>query len=648
MFRKIHVLPSMATFFVLSFFSLTSSVPLDFRQRSPPSSVTPLSTRGVYPVIFEDAGKLALSNAFIHILLPLNLTRIRRDIASVHNLLLDAIKNDHTQFAADSYYDNLIKINEDWTPQANNFMTRLCAVTDTFNSIVALLPDSNQVTLDESLFASNPTLMPLAPLRKKRNLALLLPFLKEAVGTFWGLFGKPALSALMSSVASGQRPNNVLLAISSDNMKRVSGVVGRIAESIRGNQALITKNKEFFQSYPVYSEAVASIEREIQKVVNVIQQLNNHRLSIDWLNEKEMRAIHLSVEQFAKANDITPLTNAWSDYFQIETSYVRDGYDVTAILHVPCAGGKELLSMLRFVPAPIPLPDHERSFKTISATFKSQSQYPITENFPEALYIKPEADLLAIGSNNQYKTLSIDDLDACVKKNNIYVCDKPNFLKTKLSNSCVGALYEKNKEAALRHCHYEKRPFVEAVFQIETSTFIVFSPVKFTARFSCRRNSYTADITEANRIFVAPDCRLPLNDHVLQSSNHYTMSGDTEITNWEFDPLQAPVGRLMDNGELLLSETTTPPPPIIDTTIYATNDQLHHALLAMASTSFMAILYPLFMMCRCLSHHCRTQSRQENWHDDRSIEPIAEVPMQQVYANHPPIVPRHSVNNQIQ
>jgi hypothetical protein len=489
--------------------------------------------------------------------------------------------------------------------------------------------------------------MPLAPLRKKRNLALLLPFLKEAVGTFWGLFGKPALSSLMSSVASGQRPNNVLLAISSDNMKRVSTVVERVAQTITGTQSLINKNREFFQSYPIYAEAVSTIEREITKVVNVIQQLNNHRLSVDWLSEKEVRAIHLSVEQFARANDITPLTSAWSDYFQIETSYVRDGFDVTAILHVPCAGGRELLSILRFVPAPIPLPSHERSFKTISATFQSQIQYPITEDFPEALYIKPEADLIAIGSSNQYKTLSIDDLDACVKKNNIYVCDKPNFLKTKLSNSCVGALYEKNKEAALRHCHYEKRPFVEAVFQIETSTFIVFSPFKFTARFSCRRNSYTADITEANRIFVATDCKLPLQDHVLMSSNHYTMSGDTEITNWEFDPLQAPVGRLIDNGELLLSETTTPIPPIIDTTKYATNEELYHAILAMASTSFLAILYPLFLICRCLSHHCRNQGRDETWRDvQRTTAPVTDVPMQQVYANHPRIVPRHSVVKQ--
>jgi hypothetical protein len=466
-------------------------------------------------------------------------------------------------YTPNTYYDTLIKINEDQSPASNNFMTRLNEVHKLFSETVGLLPDSRQVTLDEKLFIENPSLMPLAPLRKKHNLALLLPFLKEAVGTFCGLFGKPALSTLMSSVASGQQPNSVLLAVSTNNMKCITQVVGQVATTIQGSQALMTKNREFFQSYPMYSEAISTLERQITKVVNVIQQLNNHRLSVDWLSGREIEAIHHAIETFAKANDITPLTSTYADYFQIETSYVRDGYDVTAILHVPCAGGRELLSILRFVPAPIPLPVHERSFRTISATFQSLTQYPITENFTEALYIKPEADLIAIGSSTSYKTLSLSDLDACIKKNSIYVCDKPNFLCTKLSNSCVGALYEKNKEATLRHCHYEKRPFTEAVFQIVSSSFIVYSPVRFTARFSCKRNSYTADITEAKRIYVANECSLPLLHHVLQSSNHYTMTGETEITNWEFDPLLAPVGRLIDNGELLLSETTTTEPPVI-------------------------------------------------------------------------------------
>lgn len=129
----------------------------------------------------------------------------------------------------------------------------------------------------------------------------------------------------------------------------------------------MTSNREFFRMYPLYAEAVNVIEHQVNKVVNVVQQLHNHRLAIDWLSEKEVDAIHHSIKKFARTNNITPLTDAWSDYFQLETSYIRDGFDVTAIIHVPCAAGNELLTLLKFVPAPIPLPKHNRFFKSISS-----------------------------------------------------------------------------------------------------------------------------------------------------------------------------------------------------------------------------------------------------------------------------------------
>jgi hypothetical protein len=122
------------------------------------------------------------------------------------------------------------------------------------------------------------------------------------------------------------------------------------------------------------------------------------------------------------------------------------------------------------------------------------------------------------------------------------------------------------------------------------------------------------------------------------SSNHYTMAGDTEITNWEFDPLQAPVGRLLDNGELTLAETTTPKPPLVDTSIYATNDQLYHAVLALAASSLLALLYPVYMALSWMARSCGSRHRRANTYGRQS--PILEEELQQVYVNHPPIVPR--------
>ncbi len=594
---------------------------MDFRQGDVKSSVFPLSAKGHYPVIFGNAGQLALSNAFIHVLIPLNLTKIRRDLETIQKLLTNAVETDHQLFTKNSYYDRLISISSDNGQDSSTFMTRFVAIKNQFDEICNLLPDSKGFHLDENLFLTHPDLLPLAQLRKKRNLAMLLPFFKEAVGTFWGMFGKPALSSIMSKVASGSKPENVLLSLSQDQMKKASQAVKRVATSIFKTQSTMTSNREYFRMYPIYAEAVNVMERHVTKVINVIQQLHNHRLAIDWLQEKEMHAIHQSIQKFARANDISPLTTTWSDYFQLETSYVRDGFDVTAILHVPCAGGNELLSLLKFVPAPIPLPAHNRFFNSIESSLTLSSPHPVTETFPEALFVKPEADYIAIGSSTSYKLLSTQDLSSCIKKNNIFICDKPNFLKTKLSHSCVGAMYEKNREAAMTHCQYEKRPFTESVIQIEPSTFIAFSPERFTTRFSCRTSSSTAEISSANRIFVAPDCSLHLQDHILLSSNHFTITGNTEIYDWDFNPLESPVGRLLDSSELLLGTTASPPPHEHHDDV--TRAQYENLLLAIFASLLLGALWPCYMAMQLFMRKCLWYNANRN----TTVQPTSGRPL---------------------
>lgn len=574
------------------------------RQSSVPSSVSPLATKGHYPVIFEDAGQLALSNAFIHVLIPLNLTRVKSDIMETHSILLTALQKDRALFTKDSFWDRLIVSETAEDSNSTTFMTRLNDILYKFNHVCHLLPDSKGFHIDEGLFLAHPDLIPLATLRKKRNIALLLPLLKEAVGTFWGLFGKSALSSLMSSVASGSRPPNVLLSLSKTQILNASAAVQKVLSTIFKTQTLMYSDRQIQRMYPVYAEVVNMMEAQVTKVINVIQQLHNHRLAVDWLDSDELQKIHHSVIRFAKDSDIFPLTSAYSDYFQLDTSYIRDGFDVTAILHVPCTVGRELLSLMRFVPAPIPIPLQYRSFPSIEDAILHSNHSQIVESFPEALFIRPEAEYLAIGSSNSYKLLTTDELSACIRRNKVYICDKPNFLKTKLSHSCVGAIYEKNKRAAMIHCQYEKRPFTETIFQIELSTFIVFSPERFTARFSCRTSSHTADITAASRVYVAPDCSLQLKDHILLSSNHYTITGLTEIYDWDFNPLEAPSGRLLDNEDFDFPTTeptpnnTLPYPIIPANAIHSTQ-----AIISIGCMSIIGVLYPLFLFCRSCSRH---------------------------------------------
>jgi len=309
-----------------------------------PSYVTSLNSKGSYPIIFEDAGKLALSNAFIHILIPFNLTLIDKSIRDLETLLASAVAADHSSFTAGSWYDNLVSVNEDKNIDVVNFRTHLQSVKEAFLSVCSNLPDSKGTTLDKSLFLRNPAYLPIAPLKNKRSVTMLLPFLRAAVGTFWGVFGKQALTSLMSKVATGQRPANVLLSLPSQLEDSASAIMKKISSSISRNHAIIETNREYFRMYPVYAESVRLIEQQVAKVIKAIQQLHSHRLSIDLLSHTEMTRIHQAIVKFASNHNIHPLTHGTADYFQLETSYVRDGFDVTAILHVPCAGGNELLS----------------------------------------------------------------------------------------------------------------------------------------------------------------------------------------------------------------------------------------------------------------------------------------------------------------
>ncbi len=76
-------------------------------------------------------------------------------------------------------------------------------MTFSTNSIIVchLFADSKGFHIDEGLFLAHPDLIPLATLRKKRNIALLLPLLKEAVGYLLGTFWQ--VCAFLSNVVRG-------------------------------------------------------------------------------------------------------------------------------------------------------------------------------------------------------------------------------------------------------------------------------------------------------------------------------------------------------------------------------------------------------------------------------------------------------------
>jgi hypothetical protein len=69
-----------------------------------------------------------------------------------------------------------------------------------------------------------------------------------------------------------------------------------------------------------------------------------------------MAILHEAVQQKAQDEDFNALAAKLSDYYQMETTYVRSEKDIVIILHVPGTKETDLLTIYRYLTFPIPIP----------------------------------------------------------------------------------------------------------------------------------------------------------------------------------------------------------------------------------------------------------------------------------------------------
>ncbi len=69
-----------------------------------------------------------------------------------------------------------------------------------------------------------------------------------------------------------------------------------------------------------------------------------------------MAILHKAVQQKAQDEGFNALATKLSDYYHLETTYVRSEKDIVIILHVPGTKETDLLTIYRYLPFPIPIP----------------------------------------------------------------------------------------------------------------------------------------------------------------------------------------------------------------------------------------------------------------------------------------------------
>jgi hypothetical protein len=309
--------------------------------------------------------------------------------------------------------------------------------------------------------------------------------------------------------------------------------------------------------YAKLMSQVDDIADHLDNLLDTVQQLQHQKLSIRLLDLQQLNTLHNSLKRSAKQNNWQLLINNPQDIFQLDVSYIRKKSDVIIMVHVPCLTDNNLLTIYRYANLPLPVntlqlsPQINQSLNTllpvhtindILTQFNSPAS---TAPIQEALYLLPEADLIAIGRNNgnshRYKLLKHADLTACIQKNHIFLCEGHQVLNTDLEGSCLGSLYLQSERGVRENCKLERKPLRETVFQVSATDHLVISPYPHTAQIFCQNGThYPIRIRTMARLHLSPGCTLQLFNHTLRSDQSIRVKAEPLVFPWSFNPLMLP------------------------------------------------------------------------------------------------------------
>ena len=425
---------------------------------------------------------------------------------------------------------------------------------------------SIQIPEDDTLYAldhaDHDVFVPLYPevIRHKRlDFGTAFSVGTKIVGTFMGLFNSIETKRIATRVSTLEHAQSLVYQVTQRQERELNILQENFLTLTAQLQNFIEFNPALF--YAKLNDQLLEFEMHVNRIINTIQQLQHRRLAVDWLDDQQLHNLHQSVSNYAKVQKYTLLTHQLSDYFQLETSYLRDGAEVTAVLHVPCILSPSMMTIYRYVPFPIPLPEPSPS----SSVSIRDSLYPTRlspdEPLPpldhspitsaEALYLVADADMIAIDEKDNFRLLSQSDLAGCIQRNHVYLCDQQHVLRTNLSETCLGSLYHKLISGVRSNCKFDKRPLVEQVFQLTSNDYIVFSITPLKTRLSCLNgSSYTAEFGQTTLLSIPDGCEIRLRTHILRVDEKFHLPMQPEVSQWKWQPLDLPSDLLDRAGHI--------------------------------------------------------------------------------------------------
>ena len=377
---------------------------------------------------------------------------------------------------------------------------------------------------------------------------IILAGIAGVLGTFMGMYNTYEISVLKTRLNEVEKNHNLLVHVTQKQEEQINRITENMNSIIQLIQMMIKFNPTLI------SEQIASqinlFETRVTIATNAVQQLQHRRLAVDLLDTNQLDEMHIAISKVATERGYKLMTERISDYFQIETSYLRNKGDILIMLHVPCIIHEQLLTIYRYISLPFPVPKILSTDSTTILDLILQRTGPTIkiqeEESQDALLLVPEAEMIAIGRDNQYQILSQSNLASCIKRNKVYLCDKSQVLQTDLHNSCLGSIYSNHEQGIKENCKLERKRLIETVYQLSSTDHLVYSPQPFSTKIQCKNgSSFPTYITKVHKIHVPEDCKLTLKAHTITSHFNIHISPEPLHIPWTLDPMTLPADILL-------------------------------------------------------------------------------------------------------
>jgi hypothetical protein len=421
----------------------------------------------------------------------------------------------------------------------------------------------NSNTNDNNTFDNMDTYNNMSSGRDKRQILAGIAAAGGVLGTIFGLFNQMEMHSIQNHVSNLEASTNMLIHVQHKNQQQFKIIAAEMVHLSTIIETLIQYTPALVYAKLMFQ--VDDIADHLNNLLDTVQQLQHQKLSIRLLDLQQLNTLHKSLQRSAQQNNWQLLINNPQDIFQLDVSYIRKKSDVVIMVHVPCLTDNNLLTIYRYANLPLPIdtlqlaPQVNRSLNTllpvhtINDIFTQFNSPASTAPTQEALYLLPEADLIAIGQNtgnsHRYKLLKHADLTACVQKNHIFLCEGHQVLNTDLEGSCLGSLYLQSERGVRENCKLERKPLRETVFQVSSTDHLVISPYPHTAQIFCQNGThYPIRIRTMARLHLSPGCTLQLFNHTLRSDQSIRVKAEPSVFPWSFNPLLLP-SKLMHRAQ---------------------------------------------------------------------------------------------------